>query len=73
MFKITRDTSPIHVVVKDGHWDAYGPDTPRSRQLKKLIDQAGGINEAVTDGCYAFNAKWAKWLKVEVTMTRIPD
>lgn len=70
MFK--KDKSGIGIVVTDRRWDAYGPDTPRSRFLKKLIDKQGGINESVEDGVYVFNAT-RKGLNLELTLTRVEE
>lgn len=54
MFAFENDR-PIIIIVKEDRYDAYGPETPRSRQLMATLQRMGGINESVAPGLYHFN------------------
>jgi hypothetical protein len=70
LFKSLSNQDPIVIVVEDGQWNAYGPETARSIFLVKLVQQQGGINESVEDGRYHFNAI-RRGLKLELSLNRI--
>jgi len=70
MFKLNTD--PLLVVVKDGRWDAFGPNTLRSQYLYKVLSYTGGVNESVPEGRYHFNVK-LEGFKILTTLTPVKE
>ena len=54
---MTENLEGIEIVVKDGRWTAYGPDTPRSKELFKILNEMGGVAETVPEGTHIFNVE----------------
>jgi hypothetical protein len=68
-----KDLSPITVVVRDGRYDCYGPNTARSAWLADMLMRVqGGVNESVADGTYHYNVI-RKGFTLESSLTLIED
>ena len=71
MFKI--DKSPLHIVVTDSRWEAYGaPLSYRQQMLLALLQGTGGISDTVSPGHYHYNAK-LKGFNVIVTLEPVDE
>ena len=70
MFKVKN---PLHIVVSEGRWDAYGsPLSYRQKMLLALLQGTGGISDSVPPGHYYYNAK-LKGLNLIVTLDPIDE
>jgi hypothetical protein len=66
----TKDESPIQVVVKDGRFDCYGPETDRSRYLAAFLTDYG-VSDTVEDGIYHFNLIKSRSGSLYMTLHRV--
>ena len=70
MFKVKN---PLHIVVSEGRWDAYGsPLSYRQHMLFALLKRTGGISDSVPPGHYYYNVK-LKGLNLIVTLDPIEE
>lgn len=47
----------ITVVVANGRYECFGPNTARSARLAAILKKMGGVRDTVPDGTYTFNTK----------------
>ncbi len=70
MFKVKN---PLHIVVSEGRWDAYGsPHSYRQQLLFALLKVTGGISDSVPPGYYYYNAK-LKGLNLIATLDPVDE
>ena len=68
-----KDKNPLHIVVSEGRWDAYGsPLSYRQQMLFALLKGTGGISNTVPPGHYYYNAQ-LKGFNVIVTLDPIDE
>lgn len=66
-----NDNTPIHIVVSENRWDAFGvPSSPRQWWLFATLEAMGGISETVPHGNYYFNVE-RSGLNLVATLTPI--
>lgn len=52
------DKTPLHIVVSENRWDAFGvPSSRRQWWLFTILKSMGGISETVSPGNYHFNVE----------------
>lgn len=55
---MSKVNKPLHIVVSEGRWDAYGsPRSYRQHLLFALLKSMGGISDSVPPGHYYYNVK----------------
>jgi ABC-type enterochelin transport system substrate-binding protein len=67
-----KNSDPLVITVKDGHWNAYGTPGRRSAWLYATLERQGGIAESVEDGAYHYNVT-RKGFRLIATLTKIED
>lgn len=63
-FQIIPGNTPLTIIVHNGRYDVYGPETERSKSLKDILDHIGGISDTVADGTYEFNVEMVDELPI---------